>query len=69
MKKLYMSLLGLVGILVCAQEVEVRWQKDIKSALQDFLILKSTFNCETLIVTLFMKFHSWYSIIKNIIAF
>ena len=37
MKKLYMSLLGLVGILACAQEVEVRWQKDIKSASQDFL--------------------------------
>ncbi|MFT3920003.1 hypothetical protein [Cloacibacterium sp.] len=31
MKKLYMSLLGLVGILACAQEVEVRWQKDIRS--------------------------------------
>lgn len=37
MKKLYMSLLGLVGILACAQETEVRWQKDIKSASQDFL--------------------------------
>lgn len=37
MKKLYMSLLGLVGILACAQETEVHWQKDIKSASQDFL--------------------------------
>lgn len=37
MKKIYTSLLGLVGILACAQETEVRWQKDLKSSSQDFL--------------------------------
>ena len=37
MKHLYMSLLALVGSLAYSQEVEVRWQKDLKSSSQDFL--------------------------------
>lgn len=37
MIKLYMSLLGLVGTFALGQELEVRWQKDIKSESQDFL--------------------------------
>ena len=35
MKKLYLSLLGLVGIVASAQEVT--WQRNIKSNTQDFL--------------------------------
>ena len=35
MKKLYLSLLGLVGIVASAQEVA--WQRNIKSNTQDFL--------------------------------
>ncbi len=37
MKQLYTSVITLVGIFAFGQEVEVRWQKDIKSASQDFL--------------------------------
>ena len=37
MKKLYISIIALVGIFAYGQEVEVRWQKDIKSVSQDFL--------------------------------
>ena len=35
MKKLYLSLLGLVGTVASAQEVT--WQRNIKSNTQDFL--------------------------------
>ena len=42
MKKLYTSVIALVGIFAYGQEVEVRWQKDIKSASQDFLSQLST---------------------------
>ena len=42
MKKIYTSLFALVGIVVWSQEVEVRWQKDIKSVSQDFLSQLST---------------------------
>ena len=37
MKKLYTNVIALVGIFAFGQEVEVRWQKDIKSVSQDFL--------------------------------
>lgn len=37
MKKNYTSLIALVGIFAFGQEVEVRWQKDLKSSSQDFL--------------------------------
>ena len=37
MKQLYTSVITLVGIFAFGQEVEVRWQKDIKSVSQDFL--------------------------------
>ena len=37
MKQLYTSVIALVGIFAFGQEVEVRWQKDIKSSSQDFL--------------------------------
>lgn len=42
MKKLYTSVIALVGIFAFGQEVEVRWQKDIKSVSQDFLSQLST---------------------------
>ena len=42
MNKLYTSVIALVGIFAYGQEVEVRWQKDIKSASQDFLSQLST---------------------------
>lgn len=37
MKKIYISLLAMVGISVCSQEVEIRWQKNLQSNSQDFL--------------------------------
>ena len=42
MKKFYTSIIALVGIFAYGQEVEVRWQKDIKSLSQDFLSQLST---------------------------
>ena len=42
MKKLYTNVIALVGIFAFGQEVEVRWQKDIKSLSQDFLSQLST---------------------------
>lgn len=42
MKKLYTNVIALVGIFAFGQEVEVRWQKDIKSVSQDFLSQLST---------------------------
>ena len=42
MKQLYTSVITLVGIFAFGQEVEVRWQKDIKSLSQDFLSQLST---------------------------
>lgn len=37
MKHLYINLFALAGSLAYSQEVEVRWQKDLKSTSQDFL--------------------------------